>query len=72
MTRQKVKRLIADLAAENPKVPSNILGAIGNIKPSQLMDDSLWNFTDLESQLEKKSIFDTVEQIRTSVVDLAV
>ncbi len=72
MTRQKVKQLIADLAAENPKVPSNILGAIGNIKPSQLMDDKLWNFTDLESQLEQKSIFNTVEQIKASVVDLAV
>jgi len=72
MTRQNVKKLIANLAADNPKVPSNILGALGNIKPSQLMDDKLWNFADLESELEQKSIFDTVEQIKASVVDLVV
>jgi len=72
MTRQKVKQLIANLATENPKVPSNILGALGNIKPSQLMDEKLWNFTDLESQLKQKTIFDTVEEIKASVVNLAV
>ncbi|GMQ91007.1 MAG: tRNA 2-thiocytidine(32) synthetase TtcA [Gammaproteobacteria bacterium] len=51
LTRQRIKQLIADLAAQNPKVPSNILGAIGNIQPSQLMDDSLWDFRNLEDGL---------------------
>jgi tRNA 2-thiocytidine biosynthesis protein TtcA len=44
LTRKKVKRLIADLARENPKVPSNILHSLQNIKISQLMDRDLWNF----------------------------
>jgi len=52
MTRRKVKQLIADLAAENPKVPSNILNALGNLQLSQLMDRSLWNFRELESSLD--------------------
>jgi tRNA 2-thiocytidine biosynthesis protein TtcA len=51
LMRDKVKQLIASLASENPKVPSNILHAISNIKPSQLMDRSLWEFKMLESEL---------------------
>ncbi|MFK3618159.1 tRNA 2-thiocytidine(32) synthetase TtcA, partial [Coxiella burnetii] len=47
LMRQRVKRLISDLAKENPKVPSNMLRALSNIKPSQLMDHELWNFREL-------------------------
>ncbi len=52
MTRRKVKLLIQDLAGDNPKVPSNILNALGNLQVSQLMDRSLWNFRELESLME--------------------
>jgi len=52
MTRRKVKQLIQDLAGDNPKVPSNILNALGNLQVSQLMDRTLWNFRELESALE--------------------
>lgn len=52
MTRKKVKQLIRDLAADNPKIPGNILAALGNVKPSQLMDHNLWDFKNLEAQLE--------------------
>lgn len=52
MTRQKVKQLIRDLAEENPKIPGNILAAMGNISPSQLMDHDQWNFKDLEDGLD--------------------
>jgi tRNA 2-thiocytidine biosynthesis protein TtcA len=52
MTRRKVKQLIQDLAGDNPKVPSNILNALGNLQISQLMDRSLWNFRELESGME--------------------
>lgn len=47
LARQRVAKLIKDLAKNNPKIPSNILNAISNIKPSQMMDHSLWNFKDL-------------------------
>lgn len=52
LMRQKVKHLIADLAKENPKVPSNILHALQSIKPSQLMDHSLWPFKTLHKNVE--------------------
>jgi len=51
LARKRVGRLIDQLAEENPKIPSNILHAIQNIKPSQLMDQSLWNFRGLENEL---------------------
>ena len=51
MTRAKVKELIATLAADNPKIPSNMLNAIGNVRQSQLMDKNLFNYNDLENML---------------------
>ncbi|WP_298627726.1 tRNA 2-thiocytidine(32) synthetase TtcA [uncultured Legionella sp.] len=51
LMRKKVARLIDQLAAENPKVPSNMLHALQSIKPSQLMDQSMWNFKNLEHEL---------------------
>ena len=35
---------LESLAKENPKIPSNILRAISNVKPSQMMDHELWDF----------------------------
>lgn len=51
LARKRIGRLIDQLAEENIKIPSNILHAIQNIKPSQLMDQSLWNFKNLENDL---------------------
>jgi len=47
LVRVKIKRLIRELASENPKIPSNILHAITDIQPSQLMDKKLWDFKGL-------------------------
>ena len=47
LARVRVKNLINQLAEENPKIPSNILHAITNIQPSQLMDKKLWDFKSL-------------------------
>lgn len=44
LARVRVKRLIKELSLENPKIPSNMLNAISDIKPSQLMDKKLWDF----------------------------
>lgn len=52
LMRVKVKNLVALLAKENPKVPSNILHAIGSVKPSQLMDHDLFDFKNLEKFVE--------------------
>ena len=51
LKRQRVKRLVEELAAENEKVPSNLFGALSNIQPSQLMDKKLWDFARLEEGL---------------------
>lgn len=45
LARVKVKQLIANLSKQNPKIPSNMLHALQSVKPSQLMDKSLWDFT---------------------------
>lgn len=50
LTRQKVKDLIDQLAAENPKVPSNMLHALTTVRLSQLMDRNKWDFKNLEKQ----------------------
>ncbi len=47
LIRTKVATLIKDLAQTHPKVPSNILHAISNVQPSQLMDHALWDFKNL-------------------------
>lgn len=44
LTRKKVKKLIEELSAENPKIPSNMLHALQSVSPSQLMDKNYWDF----------------------------
>lgn len=55
LARKRIGRLIDQLAIENPKVPSNILHALQAVRPSQLMDQDLWSFRLLESQLEGRT-----------------
>lgn len=52
LARQRVKKLIGQLALENPKIPSNILHALQSVKPSQLMDHRLWDFKNLDSETQ--------------------
>ncbi|STX29562.1 C32 tRNA thiolase [Legionella beliardensis] len=51
LARKKIGKLIDELAKDNPKIPSNILHALQSVKPSQLMDQDLWQFKNLEKQL---------------------
>lgn len=51
LARKRVARWIDQLAEENPKVPSNLLHALQSIKPSQLMDQDMWDFKHLEKEL---------------------
>lgn len=55
LMRQRVKVLIDQLAAENPKVPSNMLHALTSVKLSQLMDRNKWDFKNLE-KLQDESV----------------
>tara|TARA_R110000868_G_scaffold411409_2_gene703792 strand:- start:24829 stop:25626 length:798 start_codon:yes stop_codon:yes gene_type:complete len=52
LTRVKVRKLIDKLAEDNPKVPSNLLSAIQNIRASQLMDSRLFDFKGLDDLQE--------------------
>ncbi len=36
--RRKVKRMLAELQAENPNVKGNILAALGNVRPTHILD----------------------------------
>lgn len=56
LKRQRIKQLIKQLAGENPKIPSNLLHALSSVKPSQLMDQTLWNFKQLEAERETSFI----------------
>jgi len=47
-TRQKTQALIATLTKQNIKIPSNLLHALSNVRPSHLMDKKLWDFKSLE------------------------
>lgn len=47
LVRVKIKKLINELSGENPKIPSNMLHALANVQPSQLMDRKLWDFSAL-------------------------
>lgn len=67
--RKKVTHLINQLAEENPKVPSNILHALQSIKPSQLMDQNMWNFRNLENELITNQTINTSELFSTTEFD---
>ena len=54
LARQRIKRLIGDLAQENEKIPSNILHALQALQPSQLMDKRHWDFNSLEQLREPR------------------
>ena len=45
LARKKIKKLVEELTQDNPKVPSNMLHALQSVHPSQLMDKSLWDFS---------------------------
>ena len=60
LSRKKIAKLIKDLSLSNPKIPSNILNALGNIKPSQMMDHNLWNFKELGYSI--KGILNNIDQ----------
>lgn len=46
--RGNIAGLIEGLTKSNPKIPSNILHALSNLNPSQLMDPKWWDFKNLK------------------------
>ena len=48
LKRARIKRLISELEQEIPHVRSSMLTALGNVKPSQLLDHTLFDFKKLQ------------------------
>lgn len=66
LARVKTKKLIHTLVKDDPKISSNMFHALQSIKPSQLMDKSLWDFFSLEEkrgQAAEDSSLDIAERI---------
>lgn len=53
MQRQKIKKLLNDLEKEIPYIGNSMLKAMSNIRESQMMDHSLWDFVGLASTSSK-------------------
>jgi len=49
MKRQRIKSLIKELEKEIPQMGNSMLKAMSNIHVSQMLDQGLWNFQDLEN-----------------------
>ena len=49
LQRKAVKRMIASWTAANPKVRGNLFAAIGNVRPTHLLDRGLWSRLGLDA-----------------------
>lgn len=56
LRRKRMKKLLVDLEKEIPEIRHSMLGALGNIHTSQLLDARLWDFANLQKtpDLEKR------------------
>jgi len=54
LKRKKMKALVQSLEKEIPNLGSAFLNALSNVRPSQLMDQNLWNFKDLKGEIQKR------------------
>ena len=43
LQRKRIKRLLTDLELEHPQIRESLLAALGNVRPSQLLDRKLWD-----------------------------
>jgi tRNA 2-thiocytidine biosynthesis protein TtcA len=48
LKRKKMKRLISQLEDDIPNLGATFQNALSNVKPSQLMDQNLWDFKGLK------------------------
>jgi tRNA 2-thiocytidine biosynthesis protein TtcA len=47
LKRKKMKKLVSELEKEIPNIGASILSALGNARPSHLLDHKLWDFENL-------------------------
>lgn len=63
LQRQNTKAMLAEMEIKNPQVVSNMLKALTNVSPSQLADNNLYDFKNLESQVSHGSV-DNTKQVK--------
>jgi len=62
--RKKIKRLLSALEADNPKIKGNVFAALGNVRPSHLLDQDLWAMAGLvEPEGEDPFLGDSRERL---------
>lgn len=49
LQRKKIKRLLSALELENPKIKGNLFAALGNVRPSHLLDRKMWALIGIEA-----------------------
>jgi tRNA 2-thiocytidine biosynthesis protein TtcA len=76
LKRARIKRLITELEQEIPHIRSSMLTAMGNVKPSHLLDHELFNFKklrqatgDLEAELDL-AVGHTDEDLSATLVSI--
>ena len=52
LKRKRMKKLVRDLETEIPTIASSLIKAFSNVKPSQLLDQNLWDFKNLKQDSE--------------------
>ncbi len=48
LKRKRMKKLVRDLETEIPTISNSLIKAFSNVKPSQLLDQNLWDFKNLK------------------------
>lgn len=82
LKRARIKKLIADLEQEIPLIRNSMIGAVGNVTPSHLLDNQLYDFKafkplakntnkfigDVEKELD--AVFDHSEEAMSSLAHM--
>lgn len=69
LQRQKIKRLLADLERDNPRIKGNIMAAMGNVRPSHLLDLDLRAAVGLDPITAEPIEEDAAPRVRRSGLD---
>ena len=48
LKRKQIKQMLSALSADNPKIKGNLFAALGNVRPSHLLDRDLWALAGIE------------------------
>ena len=66
LQRKVVSRMLADLERDHPDVRANLLAALGNVRPSHLLDAGLWRRLGLEVAREDDAVIAAARLLRPS------